>query len=110
MADLCQVLTKVRTEILTGPEKWTQRTYARNKHGHPCDFDNAVCFCFAGAVQRAMDCMNIPGFEQVGLFSELNTKMIKRYDASIIAFNDYDAKTFDDITRAIDTIKEEVCQ
>lgn len=44
---------KVR-ELLSGPEKWCQRVYAKNCNGETVDYmsDSAVQFCLAGAIGR----------------------------------------------------------
>lgn len=45
-------LVRMRDEVLTGPEKWTQGYLARTKGAGPIQPWNkdAVCFCLAGAL------------------------------------------------------------
>jgi hypothetical protein len=108
MADLCEVLTKVRSDVLTNAETWTQGAYARNAEGTHCSLENGVRFCFAGAMQKAMDDLKLPPYVTGSLMAKLNMRMISKYNASIITFNDY-ALSFEDVASAIETIKEEVC-
>jgi len=48
------VLRKVRDEVLTGPERWTQNTNARDAHGNVvgCDAPEATCWCLHGALYK----------------------------------------------------------
>lgn len=49
-----EVLRAAR-ELISVPERWTQRAYARTVQGREIgpNEENAACFCSAGALQRA---------------------------------------------------------
>lgn len=53
--EVAEVLRRVRDEVLTGPEKWTQGASARRADGDECASTSygAVSFCLIGAINRS---------------------------------------------------------
>jgi hypothetical protein len=43
-------------KLLSKPRAWTRGSWARNKKGLPCSWNdrNAKCFCLSGAIQRVV--------------------------------------------------------
>jgi hypothetical protein len=99
---ICSTLRKVRHEIFTGPETWTQGQYARNAEGRHVHVESAdaVCFCFAGAIQKALD----------AVLAAINKRVINLVGWSIITYNDMGARKLEDIHAVCDRVMEESCR
>lgn len=74
--------------LIADPANWTQRRYARNKRGHPVDYDSqrAVSFCAAGACFKVADILNVFGGE-TGMIGSLNRQLPADF-TELTIFND----------------------
>jgi hypothetical protein len=95
-----EILTAAR-ELISVPERWTQKVLARDECGEVCEptEDKAVCFCSYGAL------MKIEGSEEIG-----NAEIFLRdqMSGSPGEFNDTHthARVIEAFDRAITSAKE----
>jgi hypothetical protein len=103
--------------VLSSPDRWTKDNYARDNEGIVADpsSSHAVCWCTLGAGYKAAATL---GFIDVGFVSsdfdnEIGELLIDcgpvrgavpQYANEILvaAWNDVDARTYDDVIKAID--------
>jgi hypothetical protein len=89
---------------------WTQRTYARDKHGFSTvsTDDDAVCFCAIGAINRAgfelKDYEETLRLEAVAVLSE----SLGEFDNSISQWNDYHRRTKEEVISKLKEVAESV--
>lgn len=81
-------------ELLSGPEKWTQHTYARDKNGRDCSqwSQEAVCWCLYGAVDKCYE--NI-----IEIDNKIREKVI-----SIVDWNDDPNRTFEEVKALVEEL------
>lgn len=115
-------LLEMTRDILSGPDKWTKGTFARDTTGEVADPSgpNAACFCIGGALLRARDIR----IEQVNKLvpKDAYSEVWDQYDnafnetvfflsalagsASVAAFNDDKGTTFADVDNLLDLALE----
>lgn len=78
-------------ELFTGPEKWTQGTYARTRTGLSIgpECENAVCWCIEGALHRCYP----NAIDAVPILHRLNNRVV----ADIHVWNDDPTRTFAEV-------------
>ena len=89
-------------ELLDKPEKWTKGFYAKDSRGKPANVNDAdaVCFCLEGALYK---CCGYNGYEDKQLkLSNSIEKYTNGKTNSLVAFNDNQSTTFEDIKKVLE--------
>ena len=86
-------------EILSDPNRWIQRSYAKDKDGKPVAIadEKAFCFCAAGALHRAYP--DPDTFFQQG--ERLNVHLEEIGFHSISQWNDAPDRTHDEVVATL---------
>lgn len=83
-------------EYLTGPEKWTQGTFARDADGNMVSLQDpsAVCYCLGGLVVKF-----IPDVNERRLVFDRLTNLIQKtsHYTSPTAWNDVSRRTWEEV-------------
>ncbi len=95
--DEVKTLRKIRS-VLSDPQKWTKRAFARLPTGDPTSWDNnnACCWCLEGAILRS--CRS-GGINPIPVYEELHSFLPFR---AIANFNDDDSTTHADVLNLLD--------
>lgn len=101
MATIVEVLEKTKEVIERG---WTQGASARNKNGQMVPALNraAVCWCWMGAHQRAVDELNAWDVEE----DVYCAAVLATPEYSLITFNDTPGRVKEDVIAAINRLIE----
>lgn len=87
------ILNRAR-ELISKPNSWTQRTFARDAEGMPVisQSTQAVCFCSMGAIQRASTELNPMRWEivhaEAHALNALVNSIPDAFFGDIVVFND----------------------
>lgn len=105
-----EVLETARV-ILTKPENWTRKAYARDARGERVSpkAHQAKCFCSIGALDRAGGRFGRP---ELGLISDARRYLTTAAGMNVEEYNDRPSTTHADVInlfgRAIELVKEEI--
>jgi len=88
--------------LLSGPEKWTQGSYARNVSGEKVQIDDpqAVCFCLTGAFQY------LSSGEAYRWLYNLASELADAPNGYLVVWNDTPGRTFTDIQSLMAKMEE----
>ncbi len=88
-------------ELLSDPNKWTKKCYARNERGESVvsDDESATCWCLYGALNKCY----VRGEQWVEAHKRIeNALRIETGSERIVAFNDSEATTHEDLMRVLE--------
>ena len=88
---------KTALNLIASPENWTKGAGARNAHGVPVSVDDsqAVCFCSMGAMDRAIEILDMD--YSVGIYDYLYKNIPTNHTNLITSYNDAESTTHDDV-------------
>jgi hypothetical protein len=110
----CRTVNVMREQVLTGPEKWTQGTFARNSFGHACDVfaegAEAQSFCLLGAYYKAREIVD-RGHHHWDIWNQVEQWLTKRVLDKVsilpVSWNDRPSRTFGEVAALLDEIRSE---